>query len=389
MESTSRALIAVAARGDALVDELLEAWDGGAAVAPVDPGLAGPARDDLIRRLRPAELWTETSRDRLTESEPVPESTALVVQTSGSTGEPRAVLLSRSALDAAATAGARRLGQRPGDRWLCCLPAHTVGGLMVIVRSLLAGRRPAMVERFSEEDVRRREDAVYTSLVPAMLARLLEASIDVSGFRAIVLGGGASPPDLVARARATGATVVTSYGMTETCGGVVYDGVPLDGVRVRIGAGDRVELSGPVLFSGYLRAPGLTAETLRDGWFTTSDVGGFDDHDRLTVWGRADDVIVSAGNLVAPAEVAAALRTHPGVADAVVLGAPDAERGHIVAAFVVARSGALLAPNELSAHVAALLPPYKAPRRVIVVDELPQLAPGKVDRVALLERLKR
>jgi o-succinylbenzoate---CoA ligase len=202
----------------------------------------------------------------------------------------------------------------------------------------------------------------------------------------VLLGGAAAPAGLLDAARAAGVPVVTTYGMTETCGGCVYDGVPLDGVRVKIGDDERIWIGGPVLFSGYRGADRVPA----DSWFRTGDLGRLDDSGRLTVRGRADDVINTGGHKVVPGEVAAALESCPGVRDVAVVGQPDAEWGERVVA-VVAPSDPADPPGLelLRLHVRDRLPRYASPSRVVMVDAVPMLPSGKHDIVRLRQELLR
>ena len=202
----------------------------------------------------------------------------------------------------------------------------------------------------------------------------------------MLLGGAAAPASLLAAARDAGVPVVTTYGMTETCGGCVYDGVPLDGVRAEIRDDGRIWISGPVLFSGYRGGPPAPA----DGWFRTGDLGVLDAAGRLAVRGRADDVINTGGHKVVPGEVAAALQTCPGVRDAAVVGQPDPEWGERVVAVVVpADPGDPPALELLRLHVRERLPRYAAPSRVVMVDAVPMLPSGKHDIVRLRQELLR
>ncbi len=221
----------------------------------------------------------------------------------------------------------------------------------------------------------------YVSLVPTQLRRLLDAGAPLAGFRAILLGGAAIPGGMLAEAAAAGARVVTTYGMTETCGGCVYDGLPLDGVRVACDADGRIRITGPVLFSGYRLAPEQTRAAVKDGWFVTSDLGELTEDGRLAVRGRADDVIISGGEKIVASEVEQVLRGSPRVRDAVVVGVPDPDWGERVTVMVVAADEA--APptlDDLRAFVRERLPRYAAPRAMVVVGELPMLASGKPDR---------
>jgi O-succinylbenzoic acid--CoA ligase len=202
----------------------------------------------------------------------------------------------------------------------------------------------------------------------------------------VLLGGAAAPAGLLAAARAGGVPVVTTYGMTETCGGCVYDGVPLDGVRVKIADDERIWIGGPVLFAGYRGADRVPAGS----WFRTGDLGRLDDSGRLTVRGRADDVINTGGHKVVPGEVAAALESCPGVRDVAVVGQPDAEWGERVVA-VVAPSDPANPPGLelLRLHVRDRLPRYASPSRVVMVDAVPMLPSGKHDIVRLRQELLR
>ncbi|GAA4832041.1 o-succinylbenzoate--CoA ligase [Luteimicrobium xylanilyticum] len=365
------------------------------------------------------------------DEEGLPAGAALVVRTSGSTGAPREVVLTRTALLASIAATAARLGGH--GRWLLALPWHHVAGAQVVARSVVAGTVPAHLPDaaftpalLAEHATRFLDDPAtgraYVSLVPTQLHRVVEAATTGDGdglaaaralarFDAVLLGGAASSPDLLDAARSLGVPVVTTYGMSETCGGCVYDGVPLDGVHVRLGEDGRVELGGPVVAAGYLGEPGSPAfRADADGtrWFLTSDLGSLtplpDDgaapsgrpRARLRVLGRADDVVVTGGEKVAPLTVEHALAP---LGETCVVGVPDPEWGQAVVAVVVrptARGGAggrvepaVLAPadDDLRDRARALareaLGPHAAPRHVLVTTALPLRGPGKVDRRGL------
>lgn len=305
---------------------------------------------------------------------------ALVVPTSGSTGAPKSVLLPGSCLLASATATHARLGG-PGT-WLLALPTSHIAGVQVLVRSLVAGTSPGVLagpfrsRSFVEAsaDVLAADGPRYTALVPTQLTRVLEWGGDalaaLRSYDAVLVGGAALAAPAFDAARDAGVRVVTTYGMTETAGGCVYDGVPLDGVAVEIVDG-RIRIGGPTVALGY------AGEAPFDGWFSTSDLGEFRDG-RLRVLGRADEVINTGGEKVAPAAVEAVLLAQPGVREVCVVGLPHPEWGQQVAAAVV---GAL-PPDALAAVRAALGPPA-VPRRVTTVDTLPRRGPGKVDRAAV------
>jgi O-succinylbenzoic acid--CoA ligase len=371
--------------GPRLLELLAAALDGsGPAIAPLDAGLPRARLDALVEALGPdsVEGPDGVTAVRSGQESGVAEGTAVVVATSGSTGVPKGVELSADALRHSARASLARIGARPGERWLCCLPGTYIAGIQVLVRSLLSGTDPVIADRADAQTVAA-SGCAHVSLVPTQLQRLLDVDISpLAGFSSVLLGGAAAPAGLLAAARAAGVPVVTTYGMTETCGGCVYDGVPLDGVRVRIGGDERIWLGGPVLFSGYFRGPGAP----RDGWFRTGDLGRVESEGRLVVRGRADDVINTGGHKVVPAEVAAVLQTCPGVRDAAVLGQPDPEWGERVVAVVAPADPSDPPTLELlRLHVKERLPRYAAPSRVVMVDAVPMLPSGKHD----LARLRR
>jgi O-succinylbenzoic acid--CoA ligase len=313
----------------------------------------------------------------------------LVIRTSGSTGEPKDVVLSHRAVLASAHASLERLGG-PGG-WLQAMPVTGVGGLQVLVRSAVAGLEPVFADEHATlaaavaaiPGARR-----YASLVPTQVHRLVESGeIGVlAPLDALLIGGAAVPVDLLGALRDAGVRVVRTYGMSETCGGCLYDGLPLDGVQVRLDDIGQVHLAGPVLFDGYADAE-ATAEVLRDGWFATADLGEIDADGRLRVTGRSDDVVISGGVNVPLPAVTAVLRSREGVRDAVAVGVPDDEWGARVVAYLVPDDAVCLDGlrlDELRDSVEeAGLPRAWAPREVVLLDTLPLLPGGKIDRQAL------
>lgn len=316
----------------------------------------------------------------------------IVVRTSGSTGEPKEVVLSHDAVLASARASLDRLGG-PGG-WLQAMPVSGIGGLQVLVRSAVAGLEPTYADEHASlagaiaaiPGERR-----YASLVPTQAHRLVESGElgVLAALDALLIGGAAVSPDLLDALRSAGVRVVRTYGMSETCGGCVYDGQPLDGVQVRIDDAGQVHLAGPVLFDGYAD-PEATARVLHDGWFATADLGEIDERGRLHVTGRRDDVVISGGVNVPLPAVTAALRRYEGVRDAVAVGVPDEEWGSRVVAYLVPDDAVCLDGlrlDELRDGVEeAGLPRTWAPREVVLVDALPLLPGGKVDREALRRR---
>jgi O-succinylbenzoic acid--CoA ligase len=366
--------------GREAADELRRLWDEGTAVLPLRPDLPAPETRRLLERARPALLVEPHGTTRLFGARPVRAGTALCLPTAGSTGEPKLVELSRRAVTVSARLTAERLGSER-TAWLCCLPLDHVAGLMTLVRSWEAGAEPVVLSGFDPAEVAR-SDAGAVSLVPTMLERLLAAGADLGRWRWILLGGAAIRPDLLERAEAAGARIVRTYGMTETCGGVVYDGVPLDGVEVGVEPDGLILLRTPTVMDGYRFDPAATAAVLLGEWFRTGDLGSWRDG-RLRVWGRADEIIVTGGEKVVPAEVEALLATHPRVAEVAVAGRADATWGERVVAFVVAAPGEPPTLDQLRAHVKASAAPYKAPAELVLVERLPRLPSGKVARASL------
>ncbi|SHG78769.1 o-succinylbenzoate--CoA ligase [Geodermatophilus nigrescens] len=349
----------------------------GSALPAVRAALEGSAPLAVL----PAGPAATAAREVLAPEEPLEDGADLVVVTSGSTGGGRGVLLPAAALRASATATLDRLGG-PGT-WLLALPVSAIAGLQVLVRSALAGTLPAVLapgEGLAAAAARMPGGRRYTALVPTQLRRYLDREPEVlRTFDAVLVGGAATDPALLARARAEGVAAVTTYGMSETAGGCVYDGVPLDGVRVRVDD-DGIAIAGPVLALGYRRDPGGTAAAFTGGEFRTRDAGTIGADGRLTVTGRLDDVVVTGGVNVAPQAVEGALREHPDVADAVVFGRPDDEWGQRVVAAVVPAPGAAPELAALRAWVSGRLGGPSAPRELHLLDAVPTLHTGKPDR---------
>lgn len=377
-------LIAVRAAGMAALAAIERAWDLGDAVLPLNPALSPAVARTVAADLGADELVGGDGVEQLDGGVAVASGTALVVRTSGTTGTARGVVLSHAALRAGVAASVARLDAAAGARWLGVLPVHHIAGLLVALRARMAHTVPVLHDRFDVDRVASEPDVTHIALVPTMLHRLLEHGVDVARFTRILLGGSAADPALLARAAAAGARVVVSYGMTETAGGCVYDGIPLDGVAVAVDPDGRVLLRGDVLADGYRTGDGALVD-LRDaeGWFRSQDLGRFDDG-RLVVTGRADDVIVSGGVNVDTAALADLLRGHPQVADVAVVGVDDAEWGQRAVACVVpadARRPPSLA--DLRDHVRHHADPATGPRQLVLVADLPLTGLGKVDRHAL------
>jgi len=360
-----------------LLPELERALSNQAALLPV------PADDP-----RQSALLTQTLRA----GAPIDDAIAAVVSTSGSTGRPKGAMLTAAALTAGAHATHARLGG-PGH-WLLALPAYHIAGLQVLIRSVCAGTTAAALSpgfdgaEFSSAVAALGPGRRYTSLVAVQLAKALAdpvATAALAELDAVLIGGGPMPAGLNESAAAAGIFVVRTYGMSETAGGCVYDGVPLDGVQLRIGDDGRIALGGPTVAAGY-RNP-VSPSPFCDGWFTTDDLGVVDDSGSLRVLGRVDDAIATGGLKVLPTLVESALAGHPTIAECAVFGLPDQRLGQRVVAALVLRPGAG-APSvaELRTHIALTLPATAAPRELHVLAELPRLGIGKIDRKALVAR---
>jgi O-succinylbenzoic acid--CoA ligase len=319
----------------------------------------------------------------LVEDRPEP----LTVRTSGSISGPKDVLLSAKAVRASATATLARIGG-PGQ-WVLALPAHYVAGLQVIARSILSRTSPVLLD--DHADLRAATASLtgsrrYLALVPTQLHRFLQSPQETEALTAydcVLLGGSAAPDSLLVAARDADVRVVTTYGMSETCGGCVYDGVALDGVAVAVDSDGAIRIGGAVLFEGYAARPDLTDRVLRDGWFHTSDLGRVDDDGRLVVLGRSDDVVVSGGVNISLAAVERRLRSMPDLGHVAVTARRDAEWGAEVVAVVERGSAQVPGLDQVRDHVAAELPRTWAPRHLVVVPVLPMLDSGKVDRQQL------
>ena len=352
--------------GPNFVDALQREWDAGNAVLPVDRRLPGAARSALLAAMAPSVVVDSSGRHALPDGREVEPGDALVMATSGSTGTPKGVVLTHSAVAASAFATTRRLRLTTNDTWLACLPLSHVGGLSVVTRAMLTGTHLVVHDGFDAPRVEAaaRSGATAVSLVATALQR-----VDPSIFRVVVLGG-SRPPD------ALPSHVHTTYGLTETGSGVVYDGWPLDGVDVRVTDDGEVLLRCPMMLRCY--RDGATPVD-NDGWLRTGDLGRWLPDGRLHIDGRRGDLIITGGENVWPDPVEALLALHPGVQEIAIVGLPDPEWGNRVTAFVVARA---IPPTlaELRSHVIDVMPAFCAPKELQLVDSLPRTALGKVQR---------
>jgi len=308
-------------------------------------------------------------------------------------------MLTRAALRASANATHERLGGQ--GQWLLAMPAHHIAGIQVLIRSLVAGTAPVAMDLtggFNPSAFASATDEIdsvataYTALVPTQLTRLLDSADGrkaLTRYAAVLLGGAAAPSRLLTAARDAGTQVVTTYGMSETAGGCVYDGRALDVSRVQLEDDGRIRLGGATLALGYLGETALTAESFSEdlageAWFRTDDVGHLDSGGGLVVDGRIDDLINTGGVKVAPRLVEEALAQLDSVAEAVVVGIADPEWGHVVsAAVVVTQGGSPPTLQDVRARLRGILPDHALPRRLAILPWLPLVGPGKPDRAAI------
>ena len=386
-------------------------WEAGDAAMPLDPGAPGPELRRSLAALRPTELVDRDGRHRRPDGVAAGAGVAAVVATSGTTGDPKGVELTFAGLQASGAAVASAVGGSPEAGWLCCLPLHLVAGLAVVGRAWTTGNPVTVLPGFDPAAVGAAgragsaaaagRPAAFVSVVPTMLQRLLDADpAGAAAFNHILLGGGSIEPALLDRARTAGATVSTTYGMTETWGGIVHNGHPLPGVELRLdtaatgdgetgadGVGE-ILVRAPMLMRGYRLSPEETAAAIDgDGWYRTGDLGRFDPDagGRLRVVDRMGDVVNSGGVKVSPTEVERVLAGHPAVAEVCVAGRPDPDWGERVVAYVVPAAGDPPALADLRSYARDHLSPAKLPREVVVVDAIPRTPGGKPLRRLLRE----
>jgi O-succinylbenzoic acid--CoA ligase len=366
----------------------------GAALLPLSPRLTEAERALVIDEVEPmidlddAGLLTQNEADLPLLGEHDTDAICAYVLSSGSTGTPKPIGLTYGNFLWSAMGGAFNIGVDPADRWLCCVPLSHIAGLSIVVRSAIYGTTAVVHDGFDVDRVARAlavDGITVVSVVTTMLSRLLEAGADLSAPRAILVGGGPVPESILQEALDRGATVVQTYGLTETCSQVTTL-APEDAMR-KVGSAGRPLLSshvrirdGEILVQGPTVAPGRYDES---GWLHTGDLGYIDEEGFLYVRDRIDDMIVTGGENVVPSEVEEALLRHPAVADAAVVGREDPEWQQAVTAVVVLAPGAEVTPDELRHHCAETLAGYKVPKRVELAAALPRTPSGKLMRRAL------
>lgn len=349
------------------------AWEAGDAVFPIDQRLPQTAKVSLIAQFKPSLVIDEFGNTvTLSNSEPVSNNDALIIATSGSTGTPKGVVHTHDSIRALLNMSQARLNTSSSTHWLMCLPVSHVAGFSVLARSIIFGNPISILPKFDETDVLAAVDAgaTHVSLVPTTLGR-----IDPAIFELILLGGAAAPADLPSN-------VITTYGMTETFGGIAYNGQQLDGVDIRISA-EQIEVRTPSLFRSYRCSE---APTTTDGWYRTGDSGQLT-QSVLQVFGRTDDMIITGGENVWPHPVEKIISTIPGVDQVVVSGVHDEQWGQRVVAWIVSSGANAPKLEEVRQHVKQQLPSFCAPSELRIVQEIPTTSLGKID-IQTLRKMK-
>jgi o-succinylbenzoate---CoA ligase len=366
----------------------------GAVVHPLPPRLTQAEREAQIEQAKPL-LVVSQAEDAVGPEADLPllgkhdlDAVHCRIMTSGTAGSPRPIGLTYGNHLWSAVGSAFKIGVDPSDRWLCCLPLHHVGGLSILMRSVIYGTGVVVHDGFDVDRVAEalaHDGVTLVSLVPTMLVRLLAAGVDLAGPRAILLGGGPVPIEVIEEAAGRGANVVQTYGLTEAASQVTTlepqeaphklgsAGRPLLTTHLRIQGGE-------ILVQGPTVAPGCADE---DDWLHTGDLGRIDEDGFLYVEDRIDDLIVTGGENVVPSEVEEVLLAHPGVAEVAAVARPDPEWQQAVTAVVVLHHGARASEDELRAHCATVLSGHKVPKRFEFAPGLPRTPSGKLLRRAL------
>ncbi len=354
--------------GDAFINRLKSAWDAGDAIFPLDQRLPSAARAEVLRVIQPTVI-TDSSGDTRAQGEKVADGEAVVIATSGTTGMAKGVVLTHQAIEASAKATSARLGITKDDCWFACLPPSHIGGLSVILRSIIMGTKFITAPSFTVEAYN--EAASKGATVVSLVSTAMQ-QVDTSLYRTIVLGGAKAPLHRPSNS-------VVTYGLTESGSGVVYNGLPLDEVEIEIRDGI-IFLRAPMLLRSY--RDGTTP--LVNGWLRTGDHGYIAADGLLHVDGREGDLIVSGGENVWPEQVETRLSAMTEVRDVCVAGVPDNKWGHAVHAFVVLNADMKLSIEEVREWVKETLPAFSAPQALHVVAEIPRTALGKPQRHILV-----
>jgi O-succinylbenzoic acid--CoA ligase len=381
-------VVAVIDSGPRLARAALSCWDNGRAILPISPNRPDAEIDALLVRMRPHVVVGNGEVYPQADGVPAPAGVAAVVITSGTAGEPKGVELTHNGMQVMGKSYSAGLQAGPSDRWLACLPLHHVASLAVLARSYVTGVPCTVHDGFDLDAVAhspRRDGTTIVSLVPTTLRRLLDANAPLQQFRRVIVGGAPCAPSLRSRAAIRDVNVVDAYGLSETWGGFVLDGKPIDGAEVRLAADDEILVRGPMVMHGYRLDPEHTAEVLDDGWLRTGDVGAFDTDGHLKVVDRLKDLIITGGVNVSPTEIEGVLTHHPDVEEVCVVGMTDEEWGERVVAFVVPRPRARPSLDDLREFARNQLSSPNLPREIRVVNEIPRGASGKPLRRLLRE----
>jgi len=369
--------------GNAFVDALQHVWDRGDAVFPLDQRLPPIEADRVTAVAQPTMVIDSHGERSLDIGRPVENGDAVVVATSGTTGQPKAVIHTHESVAASAHATSVGLGADSAtDRWLACLPPAHIGGLAVIMRSLITGTELVVHESFEPKAAD--EAAANGATLVSLVTRALN-QVNVHAFRKVLIGGAAPPPNLPEH-------VIATYGMTETGSGCVYNGYPLQGVELRAAASGEIEIRADLLLRCYRTAEGEIDPFRPDGWFPTGDLGRIDPDGRLWIDGRAGDMIITGGENVWPHRLERLLDSHPAIAESAVVGRPDPDWGHRVVAYLVTRDQVtrdqvanqpLLTLEDVRSYVQQELPAWYAPKEIVWRESLPKTALGKLRKAEL------
>jgi O-succinylbenzoic acid--CoA ligase len=360
------------------VSALQKIWHAGDCAFPIDQRLPHAQKAQLVEDFGVQELVTVNGRSVIAHHEShVAENDAVIFTTSGSSGTPKGVVHTHDSLRANANIVAQYFGDTSSTHWLACLPPSHVGGFGVISRALHWGCKLTTISQFDAAQVEElaRSGVTHTSLVATALGR-----INAELFDNILLGGAKPPPTLPPN-------VTTTYGLTETMGGVVYNRTALTGIEISISADQEILVRGPVLMNRYYQ-PQLGHPVDSEGWLHTGDLGSMSPDNQLSVVGRRSELIISGGENIWPEVVEAALVNHPDVSDVCVVGVDDQEWGQRVVAFIVPTNTSVTHTlTEWREIVAESLPRFMAPRQVVIINSIPRSALGKPQRQALREIL--
>ncbi len=380
-------LVAVMLPNLGIADIAVKIWSDGEAIAPISITAPDAEVQEKIAQLRPTHIVDQHGRHSFAGGVGVPVDTAAVIATSGTTGAPKLVELTRSGMTEMALGYTSAIQADAGDTWLACMPLFHVASLAIIARAFVCELPFVVHDNFDLDRVGNSAEAegvTMISLVPTALSRLLDAGARLDEFRCLIIGGAALAPALRTRAEAAGARLFDAYGLSETWGGCITNGIANNGVEMRLGDLNEIELRGAPVMRGYRFDDEATAQTKSsDGWFSTGDVGELNDG-RLRVVDRLKDIVITGGVNVSPTEIENVLQRHPSIRDVCVIGVPDNEWGERVVAVVVPVSDSdALSLDALRDFAADRLSAAKLPKELRIIAEIPRSASGKALRRVL------